>query len=662
MKHALIGWQVTFCAALLFALSASADTVDVNDVVSLTNALKNASDNSVIRLAKGVYDVSSLSADEAPMSTSGYGHSLLVLDKAGMKLVGATGKPEDVVIKAVNSAYRMFNLSGADSAIHNVTIRGGYAASAKISDNYRSGGAVCFLTDSASVSNCVFTDNKAAARGGAVAGMFNAKRGTVYNSVFYGNNSQTAGAMACDRTTVRGCMFSNNVATASTSGICIAANCNVYDSTFENNQAPYGCVNKDSLGSVVVGCRFLHNKSTSGSGSCARECVVSNSYFYGNSAPWSGGAIYGGTVSFCMVVSNRTENLDVSGKNTPYGGGIYKASLVEGSLIASNVCYNGGGVSDCTLVRNCTNVFNAAYSGGGAYNSVLEGCLLGHNVARGSGLSMNGGGAGGGLALGSATNCVFRDNSCSATCKAESLYGCEIADTSFGATTVESCVIHGLRNDPRLRAIGNVSYPEGHMASNLYMIGVGKLMRNCLVTNCTWLALKGNYVNSAMFYPLLDDALTSRVENCTFAANNYYYLSRYFSSGKALACVNTVFLAGETANELGDVRDFNKTGSRVVLSNCVYGVAMYGDVTKAEGFENSNCNPIGSIANARFRNSGEHPFAPGPRSPLRGVGLVMDWMADGVDLAGNPRLCNGVVDAGCYQYWPSGNGLLLLFR
>ena len=186
-------------------------------------------------------------------------------------------------------------------------------------------------------------------------------------------------------------------------------------------------------------------------------------------------------------------------------------------------------------------------------------------------------------------------------------------------------------------------------------------MRNCLVTNCTWLALKGSYSNSALFYPLLDEALTSRVENCTFAANNYYYLSRYFSSGKALACVNTVFLAGETANELGDVRDFNKTGSRVVLSNCVYGVAMYGGVTKADGFEDSECDAIGSIANARFRNSGEHPFAPGPRSPLRGAGLVMDWMADGVDLAGNQRLFKGVVDAGCYQYWPSG-GMIIWFR
>ena len=50
------------------------------------------------------------------MSQSGYGHSLLVLDKENLKLVGATGKPEDVVIKAEGSDYRMFNLTKTGTA------------------------------------------------------------------------------------------------------------------------------------------------------------------------------------------------------------------------------------------------------------------------------------------------------------------------------------------------------------------------------------------------------------------------------------------------------------------------------------------------------------------------------------------------------------------
>ena len=95
-------------ASAVAVFSCEAATTNVSDVVSLTNALKNASAGDVIIMAKGVYDVSSLSADQSPMSQSGYGHSLLILNKENLKLVGETGKPEDVVVKAENSDYRMF--------------------------------------------------------------------------------------------------------------------------------------------------------------------------------------------------------------------------------------------------------------------------------------------------------------------------------------------------------------------------------------------------------------------------------------------------------------------------------------------------------------------------------------------------------------------------
>ena len=660
----------TICAlgiVALSVLSAGAVTHEADDVTSLTNALKNAAAGDVILLAKGVYDVSSLSRDQTPMSQSGYGHSLLLLNKENLKLVGATGKPEDVVIKAEDSEYRMFNLSASGAALHNITVCGGNASAAHITGaNYRSGGAVLFISSGASVSNCVFTGNKAATRGGAVAGLFNYRYGTVYDSVFCGNNAQASESMACDRTTLYRCVFSNNVAESSSSGVCLVTRSNIYDSDFLNNKAPYGCVvargANDTWKSTVEGCSFLHNTSTSAAGAGTRECTVSNSFFYGNVAPWHGGAIYGGTVVGCTVISNRTANLEQSGNNIPSGGGIYAAELVEASLVASNVCYRGGGVSDCALVRNSTNVYNKASSGGGAYQSSLEGCFVAHNVATGTAIDMNGGGAGGGLAGGSAVNCIFRDNSCSAVYAASLVKNCEIADTSLMATSIVSCVIHGLRNDRIPRAVGNVAYPEGHQTINAYMFGVGKLMRNCLITNCTWTALpdKG-YANTALFFPAIE-GVTSRVENCSFVDNRYLYLARYASASKAIKFVNSVFVYGETANSLGDVRDFNKTSSYVALLNCAYGKADYSEVTKAEGFEDSECQKIGSIANARFRNRGEHPLMPSRFSPLCGKGLVMNWMSDGVDYAGRPRLRDGSADVGCYQYWPSFNGINVILR
>ena len=457
--------------AVVSVLFAGAATHEADDVVSLTNALQNAQAGDVVLLAKGVYDVSSLSRDQSPMSKSGYGHSLLVLGKENLKLVGETGKPEDVVIKAEGSDYRIFNLSAAGTALHNITVSGGNASSAHIEGaNYRAGGAVLFISDGASVSNCHFTGNKAAVRGGAVAGRFNERYGAVYDSVFYGNNAQTSESMCCDRTTLYRCVFSNNVAESSNSGVCLVTSSRVVDSDFYDNKAPYGCVVAGAhWKSVVEGCEFWRNTATSASGGGTRECTVSNSFFYGNVAPWHGGAIYGGTVVGCTVVSNRTEMLEIEGKNIPSGGGIYAAELIDASLVASNVCYRGGGVSDCTLVRNSTNVYNKAHSGGGAYQSALEGCFVAHNVATGTGLDMNGGGAGGGLAGGSAVNCIFRDNSCSAVYAASLVQNCEIADTSLMATSVVSCVIHGLRNDRIPRAVGNVAYPEGHQAINAYM-------------------------------------------------------------------------------------------------------------------------------------------------------------------------------------------------
>jgi hypothetical protein len=44
-------------------------------------------------------------------------------------------------------------------------------------------------------------------------------------------------------------------------------------------------------------------------------------------------------------------------------------------------------------------------------------------------------------------------------------------------------------------------------------------------------------------------------------------------------------------------------------------------------------------------------YTPRYTSPLRGKGLVFDWMAGSEDIAGNPRLREGLADIGAYQCW-----------
>lgn len=115
----------------------------IGDVDALTNALANLTKGQTVTLSKGIYDVSPVT--NAPLwSTETYmGAALLNVGAEGAKVAGETGNPKDVVIKAVNSEYRIFGLRGKNSSLHGVTVSGGNASAAHISySNYGSGGGV----------------------------------------------------------------------------------------------------------------------------------------------------------------------------------------------------------------------------------------------------------------------------------------------------------------------------------------------------------------------------------------------------------------------------------------------------------------------------------------------------------------------------------------
>ena len=106
---------VASCLALVVFAAAFANDVTVpstydaekdawiGDFVALTNAIKNQVANQTIYLSKGMYDLSSLSDDKVPMhGGNGYGNALIGLHKENARIVGATGKPEEVVLFATN--------------------------------------------------------------------------------------------------------------------------------------------------------------------------------------------------------------------------------------------------------------------------------------------------------------------------------------------------------------------------------------------------------------------------------------------------------------------------------------------------------------------------------------------------------------------------------
>ena len=632
--------------------------MQIGDVDALTNALKTCSAGDTISLESGIYDIAFMT--NSPMSTSGYGTSLLVLNKKNLTLKGATGDRDDVMIKANGDKYSLINLESAGCVVRDLSLSGGFANTAG-ADNNKTGGGVHFMVDDAMVSNCVITACRSASAngGGAVSGVYSYKRtsGTCYDCLFHGNNTTRNGSLVGYLTTFRNCVFSNNVTTASVASEyngSITLACRVYDSLFIGNQAnACGGV----YGGVAVNCRFLFNTASNPEGSQwnnvggggARDATLTNCYFYGNRAYRFGGAIRGGKVVNCTVVSNST--IHATDAN---GGGIYGATLVENCMVVSNFSGKcGGGLGNCSGVTNVYVAFNAVYGaskplGGGLYGcGTITNCVVEYNICatvdNGSGMCNT-----------SAYGTQFRFNGYEHASRdgvAYSLVKCEFVGSAvIMPDLMEGCRVHHFSN--AVDVVDNVKYGPCSRTA-LYAVQKAKTVRNCLFDH--------NYItnvgNTAYLYT--NTARPLRVENCTFADNVTQMTMRgYDATDRVAAFVNCVFSNNRRGSTKVDISGYD--AAYTVFSNCYAGVCY--NFSQNASLTNSNLMVMGASWNPRFVGEGDHPYSLKWRSPLRGEGLLLDWMADGVDFAGNPRLRDGMVDIGCYQCWLDPIGMTLIFR
>ena len=513
-------------------------------------------------------------------------------------------------------------------------------------------GAVQFTDATEFASNCIFSACNAKRLGGAVGIWGNSGfGGVVYDSVFRGNNG-TGSSLIASQTALRGCIITNNISSSTDYNQPLTYECRLYDCLIADNETTRCGIEKG----FAENCRFINNYArgtnySNPGGGAARDAAVTNCYFYGNRCYRLGGAIRGGQVVNCTVVSNSVMNATDS-----EGGGIHSASLVENCTVVSNMCGHGAGLYQCAFVTNCYIAYNSAVSGGGAQSSALVDCVVEHNVALEYNHA-NYGGSGGGLYGGSATNCVFRDNSCSATYNSSSVYNCDIFDTSMHAQVFDKCRIANCKNEPIARAIGAVGYPDGYVTSNIYMIGCS-VMRNCLITNCYWRSVPGHFVNSAMFH--CGAVGTNRIENCTIAGNYHYIFARGVAKANNAGVFANCAIIGNTGSDISTMDD-----GAVVFSNCVYSTKKWETSrTFLPGFEDGENWQLDSVAQAKFcGDRGSEPYyALKLSSPLRGKGLVLDWMEDDTDLVGNPRLRDGKPDIGCFQCWLNPVGAVFSIR
>jgi parallel beta-helix repeat protein len=385
--------------------------------------------------------------------------------------------------------------------------------------------------------------------------------------------------------------------------------------------------------------------------------------------------INGGGVGSCLVMTNvpdtaRVEGFTITNGNAVYGGGMYNEDsdltitdcAFKDNLSEEGVLSIGGGMYNSyssPTITNCTFTGNTLLYGRGAgmhndYSSpTVTACTFSDNTASGAGGGMDNsysspivtnctftgnkalGNGGGGMcsSYGSnptVTNCTFSDNS-------SGFSGGGMLNISSSATvTVTNCIFSG-----------NSAVSGGGM-DNSYS--------NSTITGCTFIG------NSASWGGGMCNRWGSpTVTNCTFSGNStswrgggMYNRGDYY--GRCDPIITNCIMWGNTAAEEGD-EIYN--GEHAIPTISYSDIAGCGgdwsghEVWGIDGGGNMDADPF-------FVDADGLDDIPGTEddnlrlsfdSPCIDVGDNLAVPADvTTDLDGNPRIVNGVVDMGAYEY------------
>ena len=353
---------------MVLSSSGAGSTNDVSDVTALTNALRTSKSPKLIRLAKGVYDVSECRSEICSGQSGGNWSSgrLSFPSGAVVTLAGAPGtRRGDVVITAPTGSGRcLLYVNKGSLTMTNVTFTGATAGGIRINNP----DATLSLTD------CVFS-NLTAATAPAVFRYYSGVASScpdVYRDCLFADNHATAGSVGAHH--FRGgvaynCVYTNNSCTASGGAV---AGGSFVDCTFIDNRtsststaAGGGAIGTDYDAHVgfCSGCTFIGNKLTGGSGA---HGALTNCVFRGNEARSNSIIASAGDVVGCVFEENTSSNCLVE-TATAFQRCAFIGNRTEGRVLSSSTRF-----ANCLFASNrCTTA--QGILNGRIYNSTFVG-------------------------------------------------------------------------------------------------------------------------------------------------------------------------------------------------------------------------------------------------------------------------------------------------
>ena len=640
-------------ALLIFAFSSvsfGATEYTASTLEELTNALNTvstASGEAVLTIAEGTYDLSAM----PNMHSSA---KLSVAVSTTRRMVTIQGDPavsRDNVVLDAGRAGRVMRLyaygdTTAVVTLRNLTIKNGYTTD-------ECGGVVTENWGRFNFENCVFEGNQAVRRSSAAGGTSDRY---FTNCLFKRNvcgGTYGSGGVIDGPKGVTGCQFVENGAYEDQlKGVAVSASCTITNCIFDSNcnTGRWGCSSAVYL---------------TGSGRVI-DCTFTNNYF--GSSVSEGGAVEiagSGSVIDCRFFNNRA---GVAGAAIRYNASVTNPGTISGCKFVGNSASgssgHGGAIAQFPgLITNCTFIGNKAYYGGAVYSCTnIVDCVFAGNYSYGNTGTQNGG---------AGYMCTFYDSvitnniGCymSGAFSKCSAYGCKIAGSTVELKQNEHVVVANDSYFEDCELFGLSTFGTGYIDCGFnrcvirdnpfntgygYFIGGKIAITNSLILRTTAYRLFNNY----------SEGFDNAIVNCTLVSNKYDILV-HPASGATMRVVNNLFVGNKTRSWTSD-DDIGQAFASSVYSN------NYISTTQAyTGGGNINARSA-SAPKPRLMLDKDplHPYAPDRKSALLGAGLVEDWMADSLDLAGNERLTDGKVAIGAYETTDRGPfpGVLLIIR